>query len=128
MAKMIVPKPIYVDPLIHKRNNKTPVNVDSIEAMTPETDYKVVGTFVNIETRGVAQKFCGKYYSGMPYFCQTLEEGVKYTIPLSVARWINERFGNEKHSHIQDEKGNPIKDGNFHPRGKFIIEQHLKAI
>jgi hypothetical protein len=126
MAKLIVPT-TYQDPLIHKRGNKTPVNRDSIEAMTPETDYKVVGTFVNIEAPGVPQKFSNRFYKGMQYFNEVMEDNQKYTIPLSVARFINEQWAYEKHSYIQNEKGEPIKERRQSPRGKFIIEQHLKA-
>lgn len=39
--KMITPREVKRDPLTHLRINKTPVNKDSIEAMTPETDKKV---------------------------------------------------------------------------------------
>jgi hypothetical protein len=114
-------------PLIHKRANKTAVHKDSIEAMTPETDYKVRGTFVNIEAPGVAHPFSGLYYKGMQYFHEVMEDNKTYVIPLSVARWINERFVVQKASFLQDERGNPIKDHNTVARGKFVIEEHLRT-
>ncbi len=122
--KMIKPEETKKDPLIHRKINKTPVNTDSIEAMTPETDKKVFGTFVNIECPSQPAKICGKYYKGMPYFSETMEDGKKYTIPLSVARYINERLCYHRHSYIQDEKGNPIKDAIPVFRYKFIIENY----
>jgi len=122
MAKMIVPQETKQEPLVHRRINKTPVNKDSIEAMTRETDKNVKGTFVNIETPGQPAKISGKYYKGMEYFSQVMEDSQTYTIPLSVARFINERCFSEQHSYLLDEKGNPIKSGKKQPRYKFMIE------
>lgn len=109
---------------IHTKINKTPVNKDSIEAITPETDKKVTGTFINIECPGQPGKVCGKYYPGMQYFEKTFLDGEKATIPLSVARWINERCYYEKHTHITDPEGNPIKDPRPVFRYKFNIENY----
>ncbi len=120
--QLIVPEEIYNDPLIHKKINRNVVNGDSIEALTRETDKKVIGTFVNIETPGQPAKICAKLYKGMEYFNQVLVDSEKYTIPLSVARFINERCSYEQHSYIQDEKGNPIKTGKKIPRYKFMVE------
>jgi|SRR6185503_1229248 len=108
--------------LIHKAINRQAVNTDSIEAMTPETDKKVIGQFVNIECPGQPAKICGKYYRGMEYFSEVMEDGKSYTIPWSVARFINERCVFEEHTSLLDEKGNPIKGNKKRPRYKFIIE------
>lgn len=117
--------PVRKDPLIHLRINKTAVNKDSIEGMTPETDKKVRGRFVNVECPGQPQKICGRYYKGMQYFSQVLEDDQVATIPWSVARWINERYGSFEHTNLLDDKGVPIKGQKFRPRGKFIIEEFL---
>jgi hypothetical protein len=127
MAKgMIINTEIEKDPLIHRKIGRNPVNTDSVFAMTSETDYNVKGHFVNIEYPGLSQKICCKLYKKMPYFCQVLLDGETVTIPLSVARYINEQMGYEQHSYLTDPKGNPIKTGKKIPRGKFIIEEHLK--
>lgn len=122
---MIVPTEVRNDPLIHRKINRTAVNKDSIEAMTRETDKKVVGTFMNIECPGQPAKVSGKYYRGMEYFCKTFEDQEKCTIPLSVARFINERCMHDQHSYILDDKGNPTKSGKPIPRYKFMIEQFI---
>ncbi len=109
-------------PLIHAKANKTPVNKDSIEGMTRETDKTVRGTFMNVEYPGQTARVCGKYYKGMEYFAQTFQDGEVYSIPLSVARFINERCYSEQHTYLQDEKGNPLKTGKKITRYKFIIE------
>jgi hypothetical protein len=126
MTKMINTVEQVKDPLIHRRISKKPVNVNSIYAMTAETDYKVRGQFVNVEYPGLSTKISVKLYKNMPYFNETLEDGKTTIIPLSVARYINEDLGYDQHSYITDDKGNPIKTGKKIPRGKFIIEEHLK--
>lgn len=119
---MIVPQETKKSPLIHKKINQSPVNTDSIEGMTKETDKKVSGTFVNIECPGQPAKICGKFYKEMEYFTKVFEDQEKCTIPLSIARFINERCYYEQHSYLQDEKGNPLKTGRKTPRYKFMIE------
>lgn len=127
MAKgMILPVEERRDPLIHKKTNKVPVNINSVFAMTRETDYKVRGQFVNVEYPGLSQKISVKLYKEMPYFNEVLEDNKTTIIPLSVARFINEELGYDQHSYLTDDKGNPIKTGKKIPRGKFIIEEHLK--
>lgn len=120
-AKMIKAAPERTS-LIHSKINRTAVNKDSIEAMTRDTDKKVTGTFMNIECPGQPGKVCGLYYKGMDYFSKVFEDQENCTIPLSVARWINERSGYDQHSYLQDERGNPIKTGKKQPRYKFMIE------
>jgi hypothetical protein len=122
MAKMIIPTETKSDPLIHRRINRMPVNKDSIEAMTPETEKKATGTFINVECPGQPAKVCGKFYRGQEFFCKTFEDNEHCTIPLSVARFINERCQLEEHSYLLDEKGNPIKTGKKKARYKFMID------
>lgn len=121
-SAIIVPQETRQDPLIHRRINRTAINVDSIEAMTADTDKMVVGTFVNIECPGQPAKICCKLYKRMPYFSETLKDGETYKIPLSVARFINERCKAYKHEQLIDDKGNPIKQDKATARYKFMIE------
>lgn len=102
--------------------NQQAVNVNSIEAMTKETDRKVTGTFINIECPTQPAKISCKYYRDMPLFCDTLKDGETYTIPLSVARHINERCYSEPHSYLVNDKGEPIKTSKKQFRYKFMIE------
>ncbi len=109
--------------LLNKPINRTPVNKDSIEAMTPEKEKTVQGTFINIECPGQPAKVCGKYYPGMQYFTKTFNDNERCSIPLSVARFINERIYHERQSHILDENGAPVKQPQPLFRYKFMIEQ-----
>ena len=118
--KMI--KPEEHRSLIHPIQNKKPVNTDSIEAITKESDKNVTGTFVNVEAPGQTAKVCCRLYPGMQYFSKVFQDGEKATIPLSVARFINERCQYEQHSYLTDEKGNPLKTGKFTSRYKFTAD------
>lgn len=120
MSTKIISRPLEKPLMINSRINKTPVNTESIEAIKPETDRKIKGTFVNVETPGQPAKICGKFYRGQEYFSKVFNDNEKCEIPLSIARFINERCVYEQHSYLQDEKGNPIKTGKFVPRYKFM--------
>lgn len=118
MAKMIVPQPIRN--ALHAPLKKIPINLDSIEAMTPETDSMVNGTFVNVECPGQPAKVCGKFYKGMQYFEKTFEDNEVATIPKSVARFINERCKLDQHHYILDAQGAPTKASRGISRYKFM--------
>lgn len=122
MTKTAIAKPVDKTSLIHKPINRTPKNPDSIEGLTRETDKTVTGQFINIECPGQTAKVSAKLYKGMEYFTKVFEDQERCSIPLSIARMINERCSHEKHSHIQDERGNPLKDQKSHPRYRFMIE------
>jgi len=104
---------------LHKKINKTPVNLDSIEALTPETDRKITGTFINVECPGQPAKISCRYHRWQEYFSQVFEDGQRYTIPLSVAKHINERCQKEEHTNLTDEKGQPLKGNKFTSRYRF---------
>ena len=86
--------------------NKTAVNKDSIEAMTPETDRMVTGIFKNMECPGQPGTVTMRLYKGMQPFHQTMLDGKQYTIPLSVAREINRSCKYKRDKHLLDENGN----------------------
>ena len=109
-------------PLIHARIGRKPINTESIEALTPETDKKVTGVFVNVEYPGQTAKVCARLYKGMEYFCKIFEDGERATIPLSIARLINERIGYQEHIHILDAEGKPTKGAKHKARYKFMAE------
>lgn len=118
--KMI--KPEEKRPLIHQVLSTKPKNLNSIEALTPETDKMVTGTFLNVECPGQPAKISCKYYKHQQYFCEVFKDGERRTIPLSVARHINERICYEEHGYLTDESGNPLKTGKKVFRYKFVAE------
>lgn len=124
-TKLIVPDKIRAG--VHVAQNRTPVNVDSIEAMTPEKDHLVTGTFVNIECPGQPAKICCKLYPHMQYFERTFDDGEKATIPLSVARHIKERIFTTTHKHLLDDEGKPVKSDQIRHRYNFVSDNFSAA-
>jgi len=120
-SKIMVPPPNLTSSL-HKPISRQPVNKDSIEALTPEKDRMVSGTFVNVEYPGQPGKVSCKLYKGMEYFSKTFIDNERASIPLSVARFINERCFSTKHTNLTDEKGNPLKGEDKQARYKFIVD------
>lgn len=101
--------------------SKVAINKNSIEGMTAETDKKVTGQFINIECPGQDAAISCRYYKGQQLFTQAMKDGENYTIPLSVARHINERCHYEPHHYLMDEKGQQVKSPKRTPRYKFMI-------
>lgn len=125
--KMIQPKETKTLPQDLLIKSRTPVNILAIEAITPETDYKVRGTFVNVETPGQPALITCRMYKGMQTFSKLFADNERCIIPHSVARVINERINISKHKHSIDENGNPVKVSDTPiARYKFIVEETLK--
>ncbi len=96
-------------PIIIGQRSKVPVNLDSIEAMTAETDRMVKGKFKNLEAPGQPGFVAGLFYRGMPYWQKWFDDGEEAEIPLSIARHINENTKYPVQGYILDSNGNYIK-------------------
>lgn len=103
--------------------SRKPVNVDSIEAMTPDTDKLVMGTFVHVQYPGQSKYIYAQYYKGQAPFEMQMEDGEVYTIPLSVARHINERIFEHEHSTLLDVNGNQIKSAKKKHHTRFLYNE-----
>ena len=84
MTKTLVEQKV---PLVHPIGLKKAKNTESIEAMTPESDRKVKGQFVNVETPGQTFTVNARYYKGMEMFQKVFTDGEDLTIAILVARW-----------------------------------------
>ena len=123
MAKIIAPEKKSLN--LHGPINREPVNKNSVEGFTKETDKKVRGTFVNIECPGQTFPVTLKLYKGMNLFKKVFKDQEKCEVPLSVARYLNERCFYTKHKHLQDEKGEAVKGNDEIFRCKFMIEEYV---
>jgi hypothetical protein len=110
---------IYEAPSI----GKTAKNLESVEAMTPETDRMVTGIFRNIECPGQPARVCMRLYKGMAIFNQVLEDGILYTIPLSVAKGIKQYCAHIKHDHLLGDNGKHLKINNPFNRYEFVAAE-----
>lgn len=122
---MARPKKVEEQPkFVERSENITKVfNKDSIEAFTPETDRMVTGIFRNIEAPGQPAKITMRLYKNQPIFNQVMEDGIMYTIPLSIARAIREYCQHVKHEHLLDETGKPMKVNKPFPRYDFVASE-----
>lgn len=94
---------------------------DSIEAMTPDTDRMVKGVFRNRENPGQSAYVGCRLYKGQNFWSKWFQDGEEAVIPYSVARHINENTKHEKHAHILDKDGRPMKAvGELTPRYEFV--------
>ena len=106
MSQTFTQKPMVY---LGKPINKTAINKDAIEAMTPETDRMVTGVFKNLECQGQPARIICRLYKYQQPFNQVLNDGERYTIPYSVARHINENCAYPIHGFLLDDKGNHVK-------------------
>ena len=73
-----------------------------------EKDHKMVeGIFRSYEPRGGSVTFSFKKYKGDEVLKYTLTDGEIYTIPLMVAKHLNQDCYYPVHSHVLDANGNP---------------------
>jgi hypothetical protein len=109
-----------------EKGNKTVKNPDSLEAFTKETDKMVTGIFKNLESPGQTARVCCRLYKGQ-CFNEVFFHDREYTIPLSVAKFINQRIRYPIHKHTIDEKtGESRKDiGEMVQRYQFISAEYL---
>lgn len=106
--------------------SKAPVNQDSLEAMKPEDDKMVSGVFKNLECPGQPGYVACRLYKGQPIFSKTFFDGEIATIPLSVAKYINQRTSWPRHSYELDDKGSHTKRvGQMVQRYQFVSREFM---
>ena len=79
-----------------------------------EKDHKLVkGIFRCYEPRGGSIKFSFRKYKGDAVANYTLKDGEIYSLPLMVAKHLNQNCWWPRHSHVLDANGNPsVEVGN----------------
>jgi hypothetical protein len=71
---------------------------------------KVRGIFRCFEPAGGSFTFSFKKHKGDPVEQYTLVDGESYTLPLMVAKHLNQNCWYPQHSHVLDANGNPTKE------------------
>jgi len=73
-----------------------------------EKDHKMVkGKFICFEPRGGSMSFSFKKYPGDQVLFYTMKDGEVRTVPLMVAKHLNNDCNYPVHSHVLDANGNP---------------------
>ena len=87
------PKKISVEDVAQVSNEARAEHIqkdpESIYGFTKETDRMVSGVFRNIQHPGQHLRFSVRLYKGQPLKTYHMEDGMMYTIPLSVAKHLN---------------------------------------
>lgn len=87
--------------------NTRKLTKDEIRLMK-EKDHKMVkGIFRCFEPRGGSLTFSFKKYPGDEILKYTLVDGEAYTIPLMVAKHLNQNCAYPRHTHVLDANGHP---------------------
>ena len=93
-----------------------------------EDSKKVRGVFRCREPLGGSVTFCYREYKWDPVQWFTMNDGEIYEIPLGVAKHLNQRCNEEKHSFLVDHQGNPILNkNNKRSRMNFESTQFLEV-
>lgn len=99
------------------------VNLDSVEAFNKQNDRMVTGIFRNIESPGQPARINMRIYKGQEPFNKVLEDGILYTIPLSVARGIKQYCQHLKHDYLLDDHGKNMKVNKPFARYEFVASE-----
>lgn len=81
---------------------------DMIEAAKKEDAKLVKGLFKNLISEGGDASFAYRAYKGDPIRVYTLVDGETYTIPLGVAKHINNQCQYQKSKYLLDKEGEPM--------------------
>ncbi len=95
---------------INKPRNAHKISKDEMRSMK-EKDHKMVkGIYRCFEPRGGSMTFSFKKYAGDDVLKYTMTDGEVLTIPLMVAKHLNQNCWYPKHTHVLDANGKASVD------------------
>jgi len=89
-----------------------------LEKARAEDSKMVTGVFINKEVEGGDLSFTYKKYKEDPHRTYHFEDGKTYTVPLGVAKHINNQTKVKRHSYLVDKNGKKIL-GTGNPRQRY---------
>ena len=93
-----------------KPENTRKLTSDEMRKMR-EKDHKIVkGIFRCYEPRGGSFTFNFKKYKGDQVVKYTMVDGETYSVPVMIAKHLNQNCWYPRHSYILDANGNPVVD------------------
>ena len=96
--------------LTNKSRNTRKLSKDEIRGMKGKDHKMVKGIFRCYEPRGGNISFSFKKYAGDDLLEYSMKDGDIYTIPLMVAKHLNQNCWYPKHTHVLDSNGNASVD------------------
>jgi len=88
----------------------------------------VTGIFKNLEVPGGDLEFAYRIYAGEPIQVYYLKDGEKYTIPLGVAKHLNNQTRVPLHENLVDSKGVRMPQtqiGKYKQRYQFLSTEYM---
>lgn len=89
------------------KKNHSKISDEEMRKMRERDNKTVKGIFRCYEPRGGSMTFSFKKYKGDDVLKYTMVDGDIYTIPLMVAKHLNQNCHYPRHSHVLDANGNP---------------------
>lgn len=91
-----------------------------------EADAKLVtGVFKNLEAPGGDLEFAYRGYKDEPIRVYHFNDGETYTIPLGVAKHLNNTTKVKRHKYLVDSQGKRIVDGTPRQRYQFLSTEYM---
>lgn len=96
------------------------------EKARDEDSQMVVGIFKNIEVPSGALQFTYRKYKEDSYRSYHLQDGKEYTLPLGVAKHINNMTKVKKHDFLVDKEGKKLPGaGSYRQRYQFLSKEFM---
>ena len=96
------------------------------EKARDEDNQMVVGIFKNIEVPGGDLQFTYRKYKEDPYRSYHFEDGKEYTVPMGVAKHINNMTKVKQHAHLVDKDGKKmVGAGSYRQRYQFLSKEFM---
>jgi hypothetical protein len=110
-----------------KRNKEELKKAEELRQKMREEDGKMVtGVFKNIEVPGGDLQFTFRIYKEDPYKSFHFEDGKEYTIPLGVAKHINNMTKVKQHAYLVNKEGKKIPGiGSHRQRYQFLSKEFM---
>lgn len=111
-----------------KEHMQKKLSVSDLAKMTEHDNQMVRGRFSYRENPGGLFKFAAKFGKGFTLFREKFKDGHEYTIPLGVAKYLNQKCKYPRLVPALDEKGREIPNTSVEimvPRVEFSIYEFI---
>jgi hypothetical protein len=110
-----------------KRTKEELKKAEELREKARDEDSKMVtGIFKNLEVEKGDLTFSFRKYKEDPYRTYHMEDGKKYTIPLAVAKHINNMTKQKQHAYLVDKDGKKITGiGSHRQRYQFTSTEFM---
>ena len=111
----------------NKRTKEEKIKGEDMRIQARDNDSKLVtGVFKNLEVAGGDLTFTLRLYKEDSYKTYTFLDGEKYTVPIGVAKHINNMTKQKQHAYLVDQNGQKMQGiGSFRQRYQFLSTEFM---